>query len=185
MPMLIVNDSEFDSEFNKLNKSEVRKEAEIIDAPTIGRGNGNIEVPDTLRKVIGEESAVNGRQSAVELAKSFGLSPSSVSAYAVGAKSTATIADRPNSTHITDAKERVSKVARRRLMSALHHITGEKLSEAKAKDLAGVAKDMAAVIRIMEPTPQSSEVVNNGPTFVFYSPQHRKEESFDVVYAKE
>lgn len=192
MAMGIVSPSDFDNELDKSkSKSDrVKNEAEItgvINDVNRGRGTGSVEVPNTLRKIIGEESTINGRQSGVELAKSFGLSPSSVSAYANGATSTATYEDTPNKSHLNQSRERVSKSARKRLMSALRHITDDKLQEAKAKDLAGVAKDMAAVIKVMEPDTGSghANINNNGPTFVFYSPQFRSEDAFDVVYAKE
>lgn len=189
MAMGIVSDKDFDKELEKSSseaKLPLKKEAEIIDVSR-GRGNGNVEVPNSLRKIIGEESTLNGRQSGIELAKSFGLSPSSVSAYANGATSTASYDEQPNKPHINQSKERVVKRARNRLMRALHHITDDKLQLTGAKDLAGIAKDMSAVIRTMEPEVPKGDggINNNGPTFIFYSPQQRKEESFDVVYAKE
>lgn len=194
--MGIVSDKDFNSELTK--SSSDKKSPSEIKAPTVspviegqivdvnrGRPVGAVEVPNSLRKVIGEEAAINGRTSALELAQTFGLSPSSVSAYAHGATSTATYDETPNSPHINSAKDKISKRARSRLMSALKHLTPEKMEGAKAKDLAGIAKDMAAVVRTMEPEVKGPTNVNNGPTFVFYSPQQRKEEAFDVVYAKE
>lgn len=191
--MGIVSDKDFNDELTRVRESD-NKPLPEIKAPTIsgevvdvnrGRGNGNIEVPNTLRKVIGEEAAINGRQAGIELANQFGLSASSVSAYANGATSTATYDETPNAPHINSAKARISQKARNRLMSALKHLTPQKMEAAKAKDLAGIAKDMAAVVRTMDPEVKGPTNVNNGPTFVFYSPQQRKEEAFDVVYAKE
>lgn len=197
MPMGIVSDKEFNSELNRASSDkkplpEIKPstispvlEGQIIDVNR-GRPTGAVEVPNTLRKVIGEEAAINGRQAGLDLAETFGLKPSSVSAYVRGATSTATYDETPNAPHIDSSKDRVSKRARNKLMSALHHLTKDKMSAAKAKDLAGIAKDMAVVIRTMEPEAAKGPTnVNNGPTFVFYSPQQRKEEAFDVVYAKE
>lgn len=190
MAMGIVSGKEFDSEFTKLNSEKKREESnssspnqvEIID---MNRGRGsNPEVPNSLRKIIGETSVTDGRQEALDLARNFGISPSSVSAYSNGATSTASYNEQPNVSDINKAKERVSKRARNKLMMALSHITEEKLEGSKARDLAGVAKDMSAVIRNMEPE-QNKVNESNGPTFVFYSPQTRKEDVFDVVYAKE
>jgi hypothetical protein len=149
-----------------------------------GRGEGNIEVPESLRKVIGEESAIQGRASALEIAGNFGISPSSVSAYNQGAHSTASYDARPDIQHINGAKARIAKKARNRLVIALNSLTQEKIESAKVKDIAGVAKDMAAVIRTMEPEqPKMND--HNGPTFIFYSPQMRSEKVFDVVHVKE
>lgn len=193
MPMGIVSDKDFDSEFGKLNPTKDKEsksvpttvDAEVIDAPTRGRGKDNFEVPDGLRKLIGEESAINGRQAGVELASSFGISPSSVSAYDVGATSTSTYDTRPNEPHINRSKEKVAKRARNKLLGALKHITKEKLESSNAKDLAGIAKDMAAVIKVMEPEPPKAVVNDNGPKFVFYAPQFKKETNYEVVQAKE
>lgn len=200
MPMGIVSDKEFDSE---LSNSSARREGSnsssvtISPSPTLNNGviNGVVEeisrgrvgpaIPDSLRKLIGSEAIEGGRQSALELASNFDISPSSVSAYGVGAKSTTTYDTRPNLNHINEVKEKISKVARNKLRLALHNITVEKLSAAGVRDLAGVAKDMSAIVRNMEPETPNGESKNNGPTFIFYSPQFRKEEHFELVQAKE
>ncbi len=192
MAMGIVSDSDFDNEVGKLNSSNHSsngngKSIAVIKEVEKGRGNGNKEVPDSLRKLIGEESAITGRASALELADNFGIKPSSVSAYNNGSRSTATYNNQPDLTELNAARLRVAKKARNRLNLALNYITEEKLEVAKVKDLAGVAKDMSVVIRNMEPeTPKNpGENGNGGPTFVFYCPQFRKEEVFDIVRVKE
>lgn len=191
MPMGIVSDKDFDSELSRVgNTREESKSVPmtgVIEDVSRGRGEGSTSVPDGLRKIIGEESVVNGRQSAIELAQSFGLSPSSVSAYANGATSTATYNDTPNRPHLNDARIRVQRRARTKLMAALANITGEKLSSTNAKDLSGIAKDMSAVIKNMEPEKESKpgEGNGNGPTFIVYSPQFRDERHFETVVVKE
>jgi hypothetical protein len=181
MGMGIVSDSDFE---NELQKNQTTPKVEIKDINK-GRGPGNVEVPDSLRKVIGETSVINGREEAVKLAESFGISPSSVSAYANGATSTATYADQPNQPHIIQAKEKIARKARHKLMLAIGGITKEKLADASVKVLASVAKDMAAVVKDMEPEVPKNAPINNGPQFVIYAPQYRKEEHFEVVQAKE
>lgn len=193
MAMGIVSDKQFDSALRDSNPESNNSVPTITPEITgevndikRGRGTGSISVPNSLRNIIGEESTVNGRQSAVELAQSFGISPSSVSAYGVGATSTKSYNERPNLPIINKAKDRVVKRAHHRLMGALKHITDEKLESANAKDLAGIAKDMSAVVKSMEPeTPKGPTENSNGPTFVFYAPQIRKEESYEVVHMKE
>lgn len=192
MPMGIVSDKDFDIERSKLVKDAPDTEKSssntvpsgvIVDV-TRGRPNGAVEVPNGLRKLIGEESAINGRASALELAQSLGISPSSVSAYTNGATSTASYDETPNRAHINAAKQRVANRARSRLMSALRNITPEKLEAANVRDLSGVARDMSAVIKNMEPEhTQSPSGEKGGPTFIFYSPQFRKEEHYDVIKA--
>lgn len=188
MPMGIVSEKEFITE---LEKTQIESPSESITGEIVdvnkGRGKGSVEVPESLRNIIGEESAISGRQSAVELASRFGISPSSVSAYGVGATSTASYDRRPNESVINGAKERVSKIARNKLLKALHKITDEKLDNVNAKDLAGIAKDMSAVVKAMEPASNGngSQPTNTGPTFVFYAPQVRDERHYDIVPAKE
>jgi hypothetical protein len=67
---------------------------------------------------------------------------------------------------------------------ALNSLTQEKIESAKAKDIAGVAKDMSVVIKSMEPEGPKVNG-NSGPTFIFYSPQIKREEVYDVVRVKE
>lgn len=191
MAMGIVSDSDFESEVGKLNHSVPSngngKSIAIVKEVEKGRGKDNVEVPDSLRKLIGEESAINGRKEALELADNFGIRPSSVSAYANGSRSTASYANQVDINNLNSARLRVAKRARTKLVLALNSLTKEKIENAKAKDIAGVAKDMSVVIRNMEPeTPKSpGENGNGGPTFIFYSPQFRKEEVFDMVRVKE
>lgn len=185
MAMGIVSDHEFDKALDDVNpQSEAKPPSiQIIDMEK-GRGKGNVEVPDGLRKIIGEESVVNGRQSALEIANQFGISPSSVSAYSHGANSTSSYDKQPGLEKLNEARLRVAKKARNRLVMALNSLTKEKIEGAKAKDIAGVAKDMAVVIKNMEPDgPKSTG--NSGPTFVFYSPTFKREEHFDVVRVSE
>jgi len=183
MPMGIVSDKDFESALNDATPSQNPPPVQIVDMEK-GRGKGNVEVPEGLRKIIGEESVINGRASALEIASGFGIGPSSVSAYSHGAHSTASIDVRPDIDNLNAAKLRVAKKARNRLVMALNSLTQEKIDGAKAKDIAGVAKDMSAVIRSMEPEGPKQNG-NGGPTFIFYSPNIRKEEVFDIVHVKE
>ncbi len=182
MPMGIVSDSDFDLESDRLTPKS--KTAEIVEIEK-GRGKGNVEVPNPLRNIIGETAITEGRKDAIELAKQFGISPSSVSAYTQGATSTSSYEERPNREVIGKTKEKISLRAKSKLMKAMRYITDEKLEGTNAKDLAGVAKDMSAIVKNMEDNDKSPKNQTNGPTFVFYSPQFKKEEHFDVVAAKE
>jgi len=185
MSMGIVSDNDFDSELDELTPLQNGDKKAIIQNINKGRGEGNVEVPEGLRKLIGEESAINGRASAIELANNFDVSPSSVSAYNKGSHSTATYEDRPDLGYINGRKQYIAKKARNRLVLALNSLTLDKINEAKAKDIAGVAKDMSAVIRNMEPEVLRNNNGSGGPTFIFYSPQFRSEGVFDVVHVKE
>jgi predicted transcriptional regulator len=198
MAMGIVSDKDFDKELGNLTPclpipcgnprgtpgDNDRVIAEVVRIER-GRGFDNVEVPNSLRQMIGEESTIQGRASALELANNFGISPSSVSAYANGSNSTASMDVQSNLTHINEAKLRVAKKARNRLVMALNSLTQEKIEGAKARDIAGIAKDMSAVIKTMEPESPKGLNGNSGPTFIFYSPQMRTEKVFEVVHVKE
>jgi hypothetical protein len=187
MSMGIVNDSDFDSELERLKNppNHVHTPVVIKDIER-GRTPGAVGVPSGLRKIIGDESITNGRQSALELAQGFGISASSVSAYAAGATSTATYDDRPNAATINSAKERISKKARAKLMLSLNHMTADKMDTTNAKDLSSIAKDMSVVIKNMEPPPINNPGMDaSKPAFVIYSPQIRQENHFQTVVVKE
>lgn len=197
MAMGIVSNTDFDSELNSfVQKREDKNESISLEdklkklgivTENKGRGLGSVEVPNGLRKLIGIERITDGRTSALELGKDFGISPSSVSAYTTGATSTKSYDTKPNVGVIRNVKERISKKARIKLMQALTHITDEKLSNAKLKDVSGVARDMSAVIKNMEESNSDKvNVVNqNSPQFIFYSPKFNVESDYEVITVKE
>lgn len=185
MPIGIVTDNDFEQELNSLNK-KIEITAEVVDKPTVGRKEGDVNVPESIRKIIGETGAVDGRQEALALAEMFGISSSSASAYAVGATST-TSYNEPKKRlvdHINARKEKVVVKAHNRLSRALDHITPDKLENIKARDLAGIAKDMSAIIKNLEP--EVKEVDNEQrPRFIVFAPQFIKEEHFETIVVNE
>lgn len=182
MPMGIVSDTDFNKEVERVVPNGIVK-----DMPTRGRKEGDTNVPDSLRKIIGETSVTDGPAEAVALAKSFGISQSSASAYGVGATSTASYHDRPNLPVINDAKTKIQKRARAKLHKALNALTDDKIGESKAIEIASIAKTMSAIIKDMEPEPEEKDRNNkgNGPTFVFMAPPIIKEDVFDAKYVAE
>lgn len=200
MSIGIVSDSEFESELNRLinpsnsdksnsdksNPSNKRLEGIIIDKPSRGRSVGDMNVPDCLRNIIGENAITEGNKETHTLSRALGISDSSVTAYKNGATSTDSY-HQPNpelNNHITNTKLKIASKARSRLLSAIKHITDDKLEEAKPRDLAGIAKDMSMVIKNVEPEAPKINV-NTGPTFVVYAPSFRKEEGYDVIVVNE
>jgi len=190
MGMGIVSDKEFDSALTDCVNPKPKSipVAQIVDITRPGRKEGDVNVPDSLRQIIGETSVTDGRQEAVALAKNFGISPSAASAYAHGATSTASYDEQPNRNTIVSAKERIAKRARAKLMLALTNLTPDKLASAKARDIAGIARDMSQVIKNVEPE-QANGVggvnTGGGPAFVFYAPQQREESTYQVIQAKD
>jgi hypothetical protein len=155
----------------------------------VGRKDGDVNVPDALRQIIGEEAVLNGRKSALGLAGMFGISDSSVSAYAKGATSTASY-NTPKPAiigHINKSRARASKKAGKVLDAALGAITQDKLDYTDAKELAGIAKDMSVIIKNLEPPADSSQSLksDSSPQFVIFAPQFRDERSFDHITVQE
>jgi len=166
---------------------KVDEGARIIPKPTKGRKEGDNQVPEGLRKLIGETYEIDGRANGVDLAKRFGISASSASAYANGATSTKSYNESVPAiaSHIIKSKERAVKRASKTLNQALGAITQEKLDYADPKDLSSIAKDMSAIIKNLEP-PQATDVTNNNaPQFTIYAPQFRDERSFEVITVQE
>lgn len=195
MAMGIVSNSDFEKELNnsapKIKKGgdetkPIVREAEIVDLPTPGRKEGDVNVPNSLRQVIGATAVIDGRAEALEFGRQFGISPSSIAAYTNGAASTSSYNETPNSSVITQSKARVSKRAMTKLMGALSSITTEKLANTSARELAGIAKDMSAIVKQMEPdTPAGDDDKNRMPQFIVFAPQFKDERSYEIVHAKE
>lgn len=180
----IVDDSDFESQLESLKKdSRVEpRAAKIVD---INRGRGNTpEVPSELRKIIGEES-IQGTP-AKELSKLFGVSESSISAYKNDATSTASYheSDVDLKTHNTAVRNDIIDKSRTKLLQALETITPEKLTDIKPRDAAGIAKDMSAIIKNMEPD-HADRGGQVNQQFIFYAPRTKQESDFEIIDARE
>jgi hypothetical protein len=186
MPLGIISDTEFESELNHSINNSVNNSDVTIKQIERGRGN-NVEVPDSLRKIIGENAIEEGNGATKDLTSFLGISDSSLSAYKKGAHSTASYHNPVANlkSHLDKKKESITKRATNKLLSAINSIDSEKLSETKARDLAGIAKDLSVIIKNMEP--ESPKIPNglNGPTFILYAPKIVSEEKFDVINLNE
>jgi len=190
VPIGIVSEDDFLAELESLNpkrKDERERTRARIELPTDqnhGRNKGDTNVPDSLRKIIGEESVINGRSAGLDLANEFGISASSVSAYAKGASSTASY-NNPTLDKVrflNKSRARAVKKATRTLNLALGSIDQEKLDYADAKDLAGIAKDMSVIIKNLEPQAEpTNQSIEQNQQFVIFAPQFRSEKEFDVI----
>jgi len=196
MPIGIVSDADLLKEIESYKTPTPLKvvdppkvlEGEIIDVPARGRKSGDNNVPDTLRQIIGEDALLNGRESALQIAADFGISPSSVSAYTKGATSTSSY-DAPKPSiinHINKARQRAIGKASKTLNAALSSITQEKLDYTDPDKLSGIAKDMSVIIKNLEKQidPGDDKGVKT-PQFVIFAPQFRDERSFDMITVQE
>jgi len=182
MAIGIVSDDDFEQELNNVVPS-TKPKVEILDKVSKGRKDGDNNVPESLRKIIGETAVIDGRADALELASQFGISASSVSAYAKGATSTKTY-DSPNKdliAHINKSRARATKKASKVLNAALGAISQEKLDYTDARDLSGIAKDMSVIIKNLEPPTNTEGDAKQTPQFTIYAPQFRDERSFEVI----
>lgn len=185
----VVSDEDFRKELENCGPSQTEKgqvqgqiQGQVKESPARGRGLGNVSVPEELRKLIGEESVIHGRQAAIELASDFGISKSSVSAYAKGATSTRTY-QKPEETltkYLESRKQRLTKKALRVLASSLDVLTPEKLNGIKARDASAIAKDMSVISKNMEKHNESTEGANK-PQFVVYAPTVRDERTYETI----
>jgi hypothetical protein len=155
----------------------------IVEMPNEhGRNKGDNNVPSSLRKIIGETSEIEGRAEALKFAKSFDISPSSVSAYANGSKSTKSYHSRESEIlqHINNRKLNISNKASKKLIKALDAMTDEKLHNAKLVELASVMNAASAVVKSMEPETKN-ENNNSGVQFIVYAPQILSEDRFQTI----
>ena len=188
MGMGIISDEELEKELSKDDKVLIN--GKVLDKPKEhGRNKGDVNVPASLREIIAVDALENGNKSANALAKSLGISESSVSAYKNGATSTATYngGDRELRDKVNRTKTRIVNKASNRLKSALDEITTDKLKAAKVTEISGVARDMSAIIKNMEPPAQGKEEGSGKGTVnvILYRPQQRSEDDYDVVVVED
>ncbi len=202
MPIGVVSDEDFEKELesftNKVHRITpssnptpiIPIDGEVVDMEKPGRKEGDTNIPNSLRALIGEEQLINGRPAALALAQDFGISDSSVSAYANGATSTASY-DKPKPAiigQINKARQKAISRAQKTLNSALSAITQEKLDYTDAKDLSVIAKNMSAIVKDLEPEKVKDENEDDKPKvqFVIYAPQFKQDLSkYEVVDAIE
>jgi hypothetical protein len=168
MPMGIVDDAEF--------QKEIQRSSQVV---TIQRGRGNTRnVPESLRKIIGENAVEEGSKATKVMTNAFGISDSSLSAYKHGANSTASYNDPAFKPAIDKVRDKITRKARSRLIASLNAITPEKLSDEKPRDLAGIAKDMSAIIKNMEPDAEKDKIPQ---ALIIFAPRMVTEEKFEVI----
>lgn len=203
MGLGIVSDEDFNSELSNSNREYVNptsapadmgpdeNESPVITSDTLikkyhehGRNPGDVNVPQSLRKLIGDTATFEGRPAGLQLADSLGLSSRSVSAYTNTNNSSLSENNKSDITSfLTDRKAKISKKAINKLSLAINMIDETKLQECDARTLSGVAKDMAIVVKSMEPTQDMS--VANPVQFLMYAPTINTENKYQTVVAKD
>jgi predicted transcriptional regulator len=211
MPLGIVSAEDYERERNTNNKEDISSK-EVVSEDTsevgvdtditgesvgivgeieriarVGRGPGNTNVPQSIRRIIGESSVEEGSGAAQAIGRFLGISQSSVSAYCNGATSTATY-NRPNEdlvSHLNKTRRKISRRAQGKLFKALGKIDDQSLAGLTALEASSVAKNMSTIVKDMEPDTRNQGNTFNGPVITFYAPQLVREETFEVVHANE
>lgn len=176
MPLGIVSNEEMEMEISKMNTNNAVVRTTIIGLEQGKRGNA---IPDGLKKIIAEEVIEGGK--VTDLAKTFDVPQSSVSAYSNGSATPGHKNDNEKLVkHLELVKERIKKKASNKLINALDAITNEKLNESKARDLAGIAKDMAATIEKLEG--RDKQVDNSNKVQInLFVPKQNDLTSYEVI----
>ena len=145
----------------------------------VGRGN-KTEVPEVIREIVAEEG-INGTSNP-ELAKLFGISESSVSAYKHGATSTASY-NQPDPKLIgrnNSLKDIIKKRAGRKAALAINSITEHEIANATVVEKATVARQMSAIFKDMSIDETSSN--KSAPTQIaIFIPPMKQESDYDVI----
>jgi len=206
MPLGQVSNEDFESEVKNSSNQRLERPVSNVNVPDMapvvegevvtsdvlikkhhphGRNEGDVNVPQSLRKLIGDTANMEGRQSALHLANEFGISSSSASSYTNPNNSALSESNKVDiSSFLTNRKNKISKRAINKLNLAISMINEDKLKESSARDLSTIAKDMAQVVKHMEPDKeQTSEV--SPVQFVMFAPQVRNENHYEVVTAKD
>jgi len=175
MPMMIVSEEDFVKERAKFSLPlPSPPKLEIIPIEH-GRNKGDNNIPQPLREIIAEE-ALSGTPAKI-LTEQFGVSPSQVAAFKHSASSTATY-NQPND-KLVNVRERVGIKAHNRLNDALNALAKKNLVNEKPKDIASIAKDMAAVADKIRPM---SERGNNQNLHLhIHAPQQKKVSDFEII----
>ena len=148
-----------------------------------GRGD-SLNLDDEQRKEIATLALTSGL-SIEEVSKLTGASPSQVSAYKNGATSTATYHDKDKvlGEHVESVKSEITSAAQNKLKLAIEALTGEKINSAKARDIAGIAKDMSQIVRNIEGDSGSGSGTN--VKVMIYQPRAKEESDFKVIEVNE
>lgn len=174
MAMGIVSDAEIQKE---------KASGSIKDLPKPGRKTGDENIPEAIRKAIADVHIESGRSEALQVADLFGVSSSSVSAYASGRASTSDNreSNKPLSDSNAGTREKIVGKAQSALTMAIAQITEAKLSNLDAVECSQVAKNMAGIVKDF--TPDLQERQDLTAQIVIFAPPLIDESRFAVIQA--
>lgn len=172
-------DERLDSPNNLINKLKVKV------LPHGGRKEGQLGVPDEVRKLIGGLANASDERQA-DIAKVFGVSQPTVSAAKRGL-----VGDRFDE-EVSESNDEVKKAtvedahesALNCLMDSLGSLGGklkEEKTTLKAKELSKIATDMSRVVGTLKPAEKEGN--NSHTQVVVFMPVQRKENQYEVIDA--
>jgi hypothetical protein len=186
MPLGLVNDDDFLREIERLNKKEevpLPVPMAIVKEPVpLGRPPGKENTPEIVREVVATLQ-LEGAPSKI-VGQAFGVTEDSARAYKNGATSLATY-NEPSPKlheHVLSTKEKIAKIAARKLRQSLRAISEDKIKDLSPNKAAQLAKDMSAIVKDMT---SDGDDGNKGVQVVFFSPRPEPRDSYERIVVNE
>lgn len=146
-----------------------------------GRTEGSNNRTEEEREEIAVSAVVSGT---LETAREYGINKDTVSAYKNGHRTTGIGREKVDTSltkKVNETKELISGAAQNKLQIAIDALTDQKIGTAKARDIAGIAKDMSVIVKNML---TDSPLVDNRQVHI-YQPRLREEDDFEVIEVSE
>tara|TARA_R110000868_G_scaffold16913_1_gene74922 strand:- start:628 stop:1206 length:579 start_codon:yes stop_codon:yes gene_type:complete len=161
-----------------------------------GKKLGQVAVPLALRSLLGS-LAVQGNENQSDIAKAFGVSQPSVSAYSRGLVGDRLDQDLMHNRIETEESVAVTtkanidtahQAALDVMMLSLSGLTNkmqdpEEAALLKPKELSRIATDMSKIVSVATGQDKDKNSVINNTKVIVYAPQQRKEDSYDFIDA--
>lgn len=184
MAMGLVTEEEFLKEVASISGIKQTADYDYIteEVRSITRGRGDKkETPEIVRELIATESLCGTTNQ--ELAQTFGVSESSVSAYKNGATSTSTYhqQDARLATAIDETRNRIVGTAQSKLIHALDKINLTGVVNPRVAS--GIARDMSSVVKNLQPDVPA--VANVNARVIVYQPRMKEEDDYNVITVDE
>lgn len=177
MPLGILSDEEFNKEVNNNNNNVVSKNVVIKEINKSGRNEGDVNKPESLRKVIAE-CKVNGAADS-DIMEVFKTSPSSINAYSNGKNGTNEERNEKLTSFVKMMRGKITKRASRKLIVALDSLTEDKIKESKGTEISVIAKNLSAIIS--ENEHKQEQLGNLNAHFHIYSPPQKSLDKYEVI----
>lgn len=180
---------DFEDSIKPSEETEEVKIPEIITSSQIaGRHEGIGNIPQSLRKVLADDVITNGVKSAQSLVSGLGMKVSQPTLNTYGNGETSPGSNTPASQdmfeYVNGRKAKITKKALNKINMALELIDSSKMAGLDARELTGIAKDMAVVVDKMQPA-KKEETKKDPVQFIMMMPQMHQENHYETVVAKD